>query len=243
MKPRSAPPVLAALLAVGLVALCGLLAQPASAKRPPTRSERDAIYRTWVSASERLGYTPPAERCFQIRVSTVNGAYASISPLNRSGCVPANGIALFHRLRVHGRPQWRLLVSGSDLSCPTDTFGTPVHGVPLKVLADLTWLRCSSEPALIENDGRGGYKPRSFCPSNHTCFSNAHWSRWGQTAVANATATFYNNSTGTEDSYQTTVTFSHIQSMCGGRRYTQAAWSRGSTTLNPLGNCGGWTGG
>ncbi len=107
----------------------------------------------------------------------------------------------------------------------------------------------AGQRALIQNQGQGEYKPADFCPANHTCFASAEWIRWGSSAVAWATGTTtYPGAP--EASARVKVTFSQIQSMCGGRRYTRARWtfpgdSRATqTTFMALSSgCGYWTGG
>ncbi len=104
-----------------------------------------------------------------------------------------------------------------------------------------------AKPALIQGGGHGLYQPDSFCPANHTCFSDAEWVRWGSTAVAWANgSTVYPGAP--EYSQRVKVTFWRIRKMCGGRRYTRARWrydgDSGFTrsTLMPLAGCGIWTG-
>ena len=104
---------------------------------------------------------------------------------------------------------------------------------------------CGSAPALartLVQSGTGQYRPLTFCPSNHTCFTDAHWTSWGQVAVAHAVA-HYSPPGGTPTTYAATVTLSEIRTMCGGTRYTRATWSQGDTTFMPVGTCGSWSGG
>lgn len=105
----------------------------------------------------------------------------------------------------------------------------------------------SAGPALIQSGGRGLFEPASFCPSNHSCFSNAEWVRWGSTAVAWADGvTRYPDAA--EYSQRAKVTLWRPRGMCGGRRYTRARWQYEGdsavtrSTFLPLAGCGYWTG-
>ena len=73
--------------------------------------------------------------------------------------------------------------------------------------------------------GGGTYKPRSYCPANHTCFKRATWTWWGsRTAKARADAhTVY---PGAEPgvSGRITFTFDRPRNICGGRYFTRARW-------------------
>ena len=83
------------------------------------------------------------------------------------------------------------------------------------------------------------YKPASFCPANQTCFTHTRWRTWGTTAVGYGTAHF-TNPTGGGRTYRTTIRLSRIRHICGGRRYTLAAWSGGQTFFIA---CAVWSGG
>ena len=47
----------------------------------------------------------------------------------------------------------------------------------------------SGRPLLLAGTHTPAYKPASFCPANHSCFTRARWTRWGATARATAHGT------------------------------------------------------
>jgi hypothetical protein len=104
--------------------------------------------------------------------------------------------------------------------------------------------------ALIESDGSGLYKPRSFCPSNHTCFSDARWIRWESVAVAWAYGTTqYPGGPAFRQHQKVEIRLSRVRRICGGERYTRVSWRYPGTAASiraffePLtGGCGFWTG-
>lgn len=68
------------------------------------------------------------------------------------------------------------------------------------------------------------YKPRAYCPANHTCFSKAHWLRWTpKHAVARATGqTSYPG--GPMITERIAFRFSAPRHVCGGWFFTHAKW-------------------
>jgi hypothetical protein len=74
------------------------------------------------------------------------------------------------------------------------------------------------------------YKPRHFCPANHTCFRNVQWHKWGTSASATAEGhTQY--PAGRPFSGKASVVLYRVRHMCGGARYTRARWRyRGDST-------------
>jgi hypothetical protein len=95
---------------------------------------------------------------------------------------------------------------------------------------------------LVQDLTGGHFKPASFCPANHTCFSHVHWKRWNGIAVGRGTADFQAPG-GAPRTFTTKITLSRVRRLCGGLRYTRAVWHGGNTTFIRLGNCGAWTGG
>ena len=107
----------------------------------------------------------------------------------------------------------------------------------------------STRSVLIPSLSSGLYKPKRFCPSNHTCFTNARWTSWGRVARARAlgTTSYPGGSNGAKRGVAR-VTMWRVQNVCGGKRYTRAKWQyRGEMRSTrsfflPLGSCGYWTG-
>jgi hypothetical protein len=81
----------------------------------------------------------------------------------------------------------------------------------------------SGRPLLPAGE-RNLYKPPSYCPANHTCFTEAEWLQWdGKRAVALASAeTSYPS--GPTVSEKIKFAFSVPKRLCGGRFYTRARW-------------------
>ncbi len=78
-------------------------------------------------------------------------------------------------------------------------------------------------PPLLGDGREAMYKPSRFCPSNHSCFTHAHWRSWGNTAVATAQGiTGYPG--GATHRGTAIVKLSDPKRMCGGVRYTKASW-------------------
>lgn len=117
---------LAAVLVAGLS-----LAGPALAARQPTRPERAAITR--VMNGPRV---PRACFPLDIKVSTRNSRYAAAEyrSVNACGIVMGNGVSILKRV---GYQRWRIVETGSDLSCNGD------GRVPPAVIKDLIGGRCS----------------------------------------------------------------------------------------------------
>lgn len=240
---------------VGVLMLVGLWADVASGSRKATGKEAtavdapalkacDAKQRELIAAGDSSGQVPCHRRAAP-RISTVNPRFGFSYETGEqwSG-------ALVHRSTARSE-DWRIVATqGSGInSCRYW-----LQHAPTAVVRDLDLEGVSSDGSRVEHCGapepraliqdlEGGlYKPKSFCPSNHTCFSHAHWLTWGTTAVAEAMA-MGGGPGGPVLTYQTKITFSKIQSLCGGRRYTQATWSRGATTFIRVGGCGTWSGG
>jgi hypothetical protein len=97
-----------------------------------------------------------------------------------------------------------------------------ITGVPLGDRPQISSRR-SKIPHLFASE-RNLYEPPSYCPSNHTCFSNAEWLAWGPTsAVASATGeTSY--PAGPQLSEEIRFTFYRPQHICRGYYYTRARW-------------------
>jgi hypothetical protein len=99
---------------------------------------------------------------------------------------------------------------------------------------------------LVGVDGRGVYKPRSYCPANHMCFKRARWLVWGSTrAVARVDAKASYPGAARSLTGRIRVTFTRVRMVCGGKRYTRASWrlagQTNQTSLNEI-VCS-WTGG
>jgi hypothetical protein len=111
------------LIAVVLVlTLAAAVAGTASAKRPPTPSERAAI-RSAMLAFIRMEGSPVAQdaRVTRIRISTVNARYATAETFAASA---GYGVAVLR----HRGGTWRVRQFGSDIGC---------GAAPKKVLQDL----------------------------------------------------------------------------------------------------------
>jgi hypothetical protein len=103
----------------------------ALAARQPTRPERAAITRTLTSAK-----VPRACFPLKIKVSTRNTRYAAAEyrGVNACGIVVGNGVSILKRV---GYQRWRIVVTGSDLTCNGGGLVSPA------VMADLIGGRCS----------------------------------------------------------------------------------------------------
>jgi hypothetical protein len=117
---------------LALVLLAGLaLAGSARAARQPTRPERAAITRV-------LNGPKVPRACFPlgIKVSTKNTRYAAASyrSVNACGIVMGNGVSILKRIAYQ---RWRIVETGSDLSC------NGAGRVPPAVMKDLIGARCS----------------------------------------------------------------------------------------------------
>jgi hypothetical protein len=137
---------------------------------------------------------------------------------------PCGDVNLYQRLRAYG-------VAG---------FPSPLN----ILVADQNCgvARVARSVPLIQDVSGAHYKPASFCPANHTCFSHAHWKRWGHIAVGRGTAHF-ETPTGGSRTFRTKITLSRVRKLCGELRYTRAVWSGWQTFFIPVGSCGIWTGG
>jgi hypothetical protein len=100
-------------------------------------------------------------------------------------------------------------------------------------------------PRLLKSD-HGLYRPHSYCPSNHTCFSRARWLRWTQTAaVARATGrTYYPGAAMFTERVR--LRFDRPEHVCGGWYFTHVKWrysgDRNATEASLLTPVCLWTG-
>lgn len=81
----------------------------------------------------------------------------------------------------------------------------------------------TGKPHLLGNE-RSLYKPPSYCPANHTCFSNADWLLWGRkraVALATGETSYPPGPTVTEE---IRFSFRAPKHICGGFFYTRARW-------------------
>jgi hypothetical protein len=97
-----------------------------------------------------------------------------------------------------------------------------ITGIPL---GDRPWrdARAASMPHLIGNE-RSLFEPPEYCPSNHTCFSNAEWRLWGRkraVAIAIGETSYPPNSPVSEE---IKFIFNVPKHVCGGYYYTRARW-------------------
>lgn len=111
----------------------------------------------------------------------------------------------------------------------------------------------SGRPLLLAGTHTPAYKPASFCPANHSCFTRARWTRWGATARATAHGTT-EYPDGPTHSGQAVVILSAPRHVCGHFLYTRAKWrypklnfpSGGQWISDSMyttsGLCGGWPG-
>lgn len=162
--------------------------------------------------------TATATSCDRARVRLIADQFA-----------PCGDVNLYQRLRAYqvpGFPDQTLPILVADQNCG--------------VAADNA--RAAREVPLIQDVSGAHYKPSSFCPANQTCFSHAHWSSWGNVAVATATAHFVAPG-GTNRAFHTKITLSQVRHLCGGLRYASAKWSAGHTYFIRVGTCGSWSGG
>jgi hypothetical protein len=141
---------------------------------------------------------------------------------------PCADVNLYQRLRAYG-------VAG---------FASPIDILVADQSCGIARAIARSAPnvPLTQDISGADYKPASFCPANHTCFSHTRWKLWGRTAVGHGTAHF-TTPTGASRTFRTKITLSRVRRLCGGLRYTRAVWSGGQTFFTQVGSCGIWTGG
>lgn len=85
-------------------------------------------------------------------------------------------------------------------------------------------VRRAGKPYLIANE-RNLFEPPEYCPSNHTCFSEAQWRLWGpRRAVAIATGETSYPPDNVPVTERIKFLFNVPKHICGGYYYTRARW-------------------
>jgi len=219
------------------------VAAPAHAERPAHAGERRAIQRLAYHACVRSG-DPRCQKA-NVEVSTVNTHWAF-------GGAFGDGESGWLVHKINGHWQVRAVFGSGVPSCSSITNLAPHH-----VLKDLHLFfgtsplhgnggSCTHAAATLFEDLSGPrYKPRAFCPANHTCFSHTKWSKWTRDAAVGHGLAHYSSSTGSGSrTYRTKIEFRRPKHICAARAFTRAKWSDGATSFYPDGQgCGSWNGG